>query len=164
MIASKLFSQDTGEWCWMHIFMNMKSQRVMKNKVRQKTKLFCINCIFAAAAMRQKPSTNWSSGRDEQWQRRIWGGSEAALKADSQSRDEGSSVWKLRRWNTIWGQGPPVASPLCSRPVSASASVVQTHPSHPAAPGPAPSTSCHLVFVLCSHSRFKNCGSFSWLI
>ena len=79
-------------------------------------------------------------------------GSEEALKADSQSRDEGGSVWKQRRWNTIWGQGPPAASPLCSGPVSASASEVLNNPpahthththTHPAAPGAAPS--CHLV-------------------
>ena len=55
-------------------------------------------------------------------------GSEEALKADSQSRDEGGSVWKQRRWNTIWGQGPPAASPLCSGPVSASASEVLNNP------------------------------------
>lgn len=78
-------------------------------------------------------------------------GSEEALKADSQSRDEGGSVWKQRRWNTIWGQGPPAASPLCSGPVSASASEVlnnppahtHTHTLQHQALHPAPS--CHLV-------------------
>ena len=85
-------------------------------------------------------------------------GSEEALKADSQSRDEGGSVWKQRRWNTIWGQGPPAASPLCSGPVSASASEVLNNPPTPThthththtlqhqALHPAPS--CHLVTQL----------------
>lgn len=47
--------------------------------------------------MRRRASTSWSSGRDEWVTKADPEGSEEALKADSQSCDEGSAVWKQRR-------------------------------------------------------------------
>lgn len=47
-------------------------------------------------------------------------GSEETLKVDSQSWDDGSSVWRQRRCYIIWGLGPPGALPLSSAWAAAS--------------------------------------------
>lgn len=76
------------------------------------------------------------------------GGSEAALGAPSQSCDEGGSMWKQRRWNSVRGQGhgpPPPGLPVLGRWGDLQVPLKSPTPPPSLCTGTAPWTSGHLV-------------------